>query len=105
MYFVRESHLTVVTEAWLYDADTLERVQELVEDVDQIFQKSQKSKAAEIFLELVDDEDTCKYYLVDHAAQVCYWLEDVSTSDVDISPSESEAHLRKCSTLRGPTAF
>jgi hypothetical protein len=50
---------------------------------------------AELFLQLdEDDENTCGYYFVDHATKSEFWLKDVTSEDVDIGDSVSEAQLR-----------
>ena len=49
---------------------------------------------AELFLQLNSDDNSCGYYIVDHATQTEFWLDGVTSDEVDIPDTVSEAQLR-----------
>lgn len=58
--------------------------------------KLAQSENVELFLQLdEDDEDSCGYYFVDHASRTEFWLEPLSSENVDIPASASPAQMSK----------
>lgn len=49
---------------------------------------------AELFLQHNEDDDSWGYYFVDHATQTEFWLDGVTSDEVDIPDTVSEAQLR-----------
>jgi len=53
------------------------------------------SENVELFLQPEEsDEDACGYYFVDHASRTEFWLESLSSEDIGIPASASQAQLR-----------
>ncbi|KAJ7816336.1 hypothetical protein B0H13DRAFT_2460276 [Mycena leptocephala] len=75
LYFCREGSLRVVTEAYLYRPETLEKVTHWIQKIEDIVANKNFpiSDQLELFIK-IEDED-CAYYLVDHAARAQSWLE------------------------------
>ena len=91
----------VVTEACILKPEILSRITFAIQAIQAILLESKQHLApyAELFLQPdEDDEYSFGYYFVDHATKTEFWLKDVSTDDVDIGESVSEAQLRKSST-------
>lgn len=52
--------------------------------------------STEIMLQLdQSDENACGYYIIDHDTGSMFWLDEVSTEELDILPAVSLTHLRK----------
>ena len=52
---------------------------------------------AEIYINISEDQETCFYYIADHATKTIAWLEAVSTEDICVRPAVSDEHLGECS--------
>jgi hypothetical protein len=96
--------LHVVTAEDMPSESTSNRVQDFVEMIEGMFlgSKVPLTESYELYLEFDEDELRCGYYIVDHSAQCIFWLEDVSTEDVQINPAFSLEHLREYFTLITP---
>ena len=55
------------------------------------------TESTEIMLQLdEDDESACGYYMADHESGSIFWLDEISSEDLDIRPPPvSESNLRK----------
>lgn len=87
----------IVTEAYLFHPDILQRVICWAQVIAAHIQRNSIELPSnhELFLELGSTEsDGCKYYYVDHTARTLFWLNDVTTDDLDISATASNAQLR-----------
>jgi hypothetical protein len=76
LYFVQRGPLVViVTEAYLYNAETMERITRFVQLVESVFvsMEFKPSKTVELLLQLKDGEDY--YYFVDHETRTQFWTE------------------------------
>ncbi|KAJ7089375.1 hypothetical protein C8R44DRAFT_720436 [Mycena epipterygia] len=93
LYFCREGPLRVVTEAYLYRAETLENVCCWIDHIQQILSNTQPrvSGAIELFIKL--EKENCAYYFVDHATRAQFWLESSSTDELGIPPVISISQL------------
>ena len=96
VYFVRNSLPKIVTCAYLHATATLNNLLKWIQVVDDILnvKQIQLCDTMELYLEPVDEEDSCRYYLVDHAMRTMFWLEDISTESLGIPLTVSDSHLR-----------
>ncbi|KAJ7081755.1 hypothetical protein C8R44DRAFT_823400 [Mycena epipterygia] len=94
LYFCRQGPLRVVTEAYLYRAETLENVCCWIDHIQQILSNTQPrvSGAIELFIKL--EEENCAYYFVDHATRAQFWLESSSTDELGQPPVISISQLK-----------
>ena len=95
MYFYRSHPLRTVTEAYVYDSDTLDRVLYWSAKVEELL-KAQNTKihdGIELFLCIKQDE--CTYYLVDYVSKTQFWAESMSTDDLHLCGVLSTTHLRE----------
>ena len=96
-FYHREARF--VTEANIYDSGKSKRIHywmavtsKLAEAQDIILTSS-----IEVVLQLDEDsENTCGYYLADHDSATIFWLQEVSSEDLDIPDSVSTYQLRAC---------
>lgn len=95
-YFVRNSVPKVVTGAYIYDSAVQEQVLQWVKVVDELLSSKEIKNAdsMELYLEPDEENDCCRYYLVDHASRVLFWLETVETEQLGMLPTVSGDHLR-----------
>jgi hypothetical protein len=84
-----------VTEAYLYErliftkiTFWLERISHLVASLHITLPLS-----SELFLELEEETNSCKYYFVDHAARRLFWLDGGRTDELELPPVSSDDHL------------
>jgi hypothetical protein len=93
-YFYRKSGLAVVTEAYMYDQNTVDRVCAWTTEVER--QAENKGfifdENIELFLEIYEDD--CSYYLVDRATQTLFWLSEYTTAELGLKPVISDSHLK-----------
>ncbi|KAJ7240437.1 hypothetical protein C8J57DRAFT_1370797 [Mycena rebaudengoi] len=93
LYFCRDGSFRVVTEAYLYRPDILDKAVRWIQKIeDRIADKSIAiSDQTELFIK-IEDED-CAYYLVDHTTNSQFWLEDIETDDLGLPPVVSTSQL------------
>ena len=54
-------------------------------------------ESSELFLSPSDDdENACKYYFVDHADRVEFWVDEVNSETLRLRTSASEDHMSTC---------
>jgi hypothetical protein len=94
-YFCRNAGLRVVTEAYLYHPEMMNKVSFWTSSLEKAFQtKGMKlSTTTELFLEPRDDMESCGYYLVDHATRTEFWINPVSTALLGVGRVTSISHL------------
>ncbi|KAJ7741399.1 hypothetical protein DFH07DRAFT_56083 [Mycena maculata] len=92
-YFCRDGAPRVVTEAYLYRPETLDKVTRWIEKIEQIVTEKSFpiSEQVELFIK-IEDED-CAYYFVDHATRAQSWLEEIDTYDLGLPPVVSLSQL------------
>jgi len=95
LYFVYQSSPRIVTEAYLYALDVQDKISYWIEQFNRRLAASATHlpESAELFLEL-EEADTCLYYLVDYDARVEFWIEELDTEVLGLSPAVSDSHRR-----------
>jgi hypothetical protein len=93
LYFCREGSLRVVTEAYLYRPETLDRVTRWIKKIEDMVADKDfpVSDQLELFIK-IEDED-CAYYFVDHATHAESWMEEIDTDDLGLPPVVSVSQL------------
>ena len=95
IYFHRSSGLRVVTESYLYDPVTAEKISAWVIEIEERASKkgTMFTNHTELFLQL--DGNDCNYYFVDHGVRTLFWLDTYDTSELGLLPVVSSSHLSK----------
>ncbi|KIM86756.1 hypothetical protein PILCRDRAFT_815998 [Piloderma croceum F 1598] len=95
-YFCRNAGLRVVTEAYLYHPEIMNKVSFWTSSLETAFQKKgmKLPTTTELFLEPRDDMESCGYYLVDHATRTEFWINPVSTASLGVGRVTSISHLK-----------
>lgn len=95
LYFYH-SQLRFVTETNIYDAEKLKRLSHWMAAAGKLAdaQDFMITNSIEVMLQLDDNDDSCGYYVVDHDNRTVFWLQDVSSEDLDIPASVSMTQLR-----------
>ncbi|KAJ6473544.1 hypothetical protein C8R47DRAFT_987233, partial [Mycena vitilis] len=93
LYFRRGGSLQVVTEAYLYRPEILDKVTRWVKKIEDIIADTNFpiSNRVELFIKL-EGED-CAYYFVDHGTRAQSWLVDTNTDDLGLPPVVSISQL------------
>ncbi|EEB90677.1 hypothetical protein MPER_11083 [Moniliophthora perniciosa FA553] len=94
LYFFRNTPLRIVTESYLYDSQTLTKALHWSKHIESILEDKQIPLSQHIELFIYIEDDGCSYYLVNHATQTQFWLEEVDTSELGLSDLDSDSHLR-----------
>jgi hypothetical protein len=83
-----------VTEAYIHDPEILDKITYWISTIDDLLKEKdmQSTPDKELFLAL-DGED-CKYYLVDYATKIQFWLHPMSTDDLNLCGVLSDSHLK-----------
>ncbi|KAJ3555241.1 hypothetical protein NM688_g2688 [Phlebia brevispora] len=100
-YFVRDSVPKVITSADMEDSTIQENIGTCIGAVHKMLseQNLKLSDSTELYLELDEEAESGRYYLVDHATRTLFWLESVETDELGIPKTVSGDHLR--SALEG----
>ena len=95
IYFYRSVGLRVVTEAYLFHPEIMDKISSWVRCVEDAFHMKSISPSVttELFLEPREDLESCGYYMVDHATRTEFWLNQVSTELLEIGQVVSMSHL------------
>jgi hypothetical protein len=97
-YFYRDSKLRIVTEAYLYRKETMEKIShwsKIIEDL--LIQRNLViSDNVELFIQFDDDTNSCAYYLIDHSSRTQFWIDPMSTDVLNLPQVESSSHLSEC---------
>ncbi|KAJ7485939.1 hypothetical protein FB451DRAFT_1231486 [Mycena latifolia] len=94
LYFYREGPLRVVTEAYLYQPETLDSVCLWIERIQDILSSTKTIVSGDIELFIKLEGDDCAYYFVDHATRTQFWLESCSTEKLGLPPVISLSQLK-----------
>ncbi|THH12130.1 hypothetical protein EW145_g180 [Phellinidium pouzarii] len=100
LYFYHSGN-RVVTETNIYDQEKLARITHWTAVIRELARERNIAitDSIEVMLELdAYDEDSCKYYLVEHDSDVVFWLHEVTSDDLGFPESTSFAQLRWAST-------
>jgi len=94
LYFLREGPLRVVTEAYLYQSETMEIAKRWIQHIENLLSDAavKISGDIELFLEL--KEQNCAYYFVDHAAHTEFWLKYSDTDELGLPTVTSTSQLK-----------
>lgn len=93
LYFCRQGVPRVVTEAYLYRPEIMDRVTLWVEKIEAMLvdRNLPMNEQMELFVK-IEGED-CAYYFVDHATRTQFWLEELNTFDLGLPPVVSPTQL------------
>lgn len=94
-YNTMEDGISVVTEAHVSDsgvAAQLEKCLAMLRDI-AARENVQLPATTDLFLEIVEDMETCNYWFADHANRSVFWLHQVDTDMVGLPDSHSLNHL------------
>ncbi|KII84242.1 hypothetical protein PLICRDRAFT_46093 [Plicaturopsis crispa FD-325 SS-3] len=96
LYFYRASSPRIVTEAYLYRPEIMDRVSTCTLRIEKMLLERQKTMSdnMEIFLELDVDASSCGYYMIDHNARTEFWLDSLTTEELYLPPAVSKSHLQ-----------
>ncbi|TCD60226.1 hypothetical protein EIP91_010534 [Steccherinum ochraceum] len=94
VYFVRNSVPKIVTELNVYNESVRDMVTTWLDQNEDSLTSHNFSPSVELVLGSSDNYDSVWYYLVDHARRAHFWFEDVSTEQLGLRATVSEAHLR-----------
>jgi hypothetical protein len=94
VYFSRNSGVTVVTEAYMYDCDTADKVCAWATEVERQAQSNgfPLAENIELFLEIYEND--CSYYLADRDAETIFWLTEYTNEELGLKPAISDSHLK-----------
>ncbi|KAK0449709.1 uncharacterized protein EV420DRAFT_1750506 [Desarmillaria tabescens] len=96
LYFFRVAPFSVVTEAYLFHAETMAKVTFWVKRIESLLDEKniKVSSSMELFIKI--EEDDCAYYFVDHATRIEFWLDATETDALGLPDVASPSHLRIC---------
>ncbi|GLB42354.1 hypothetical protein LshimejAT787_1103690 [Lyophyllum shimeji] len=94
LYFYRQAALRIVTEAYIYDRDTMEKLTYWIKEIEDLIPRKQILLTDDVELFLQIEGDDCAYYFVDHRSRTQFWLDVVDTDDLGLLPAVSPSHLR-----------
>ncbi|KAG7095379.1 hypothetical protein E1B28_006136 [Marasmius oreades] len=94
IYFARDSPLRIVTEAYLYNPETLAKVLYWSKHIESLVEEKGMPLSENIELFILIEDDGCSYYFVNHAIQTQFWLEQYDTTELGIPDVASESHLQ-----------
>jgi len=95
-YFHRSAGLRVVTEAYLYRSEIMDKVSCWASSIEEALRIRgiETSDKMELFLEPGEDLESCGYYLVNHSTRSEFWIDQVSTEFLGLRQVVSLSHLR-----------
>ncbi|KAJ6473316.1 hypothetical protein DFH09DRAFT_1057753 [Mycena vulgaris] len=93
LYFCLDGSLRVVTEAYLYRPQTLDKVTRWIKKIEDIVADKSFpiSDQVELFIK-IEGED-CAYYFVNHTTRAQSWMEDIDTDELGLPPVVSLSQL------------
>jgi hypothetical protein len=95
-YFYRSAGLRVVTEAFIYRPEIMDKISSWADRVEDALKIKgiTPSATTELFLEPYEGLESCGYYLVNHATHSEFWIDQVSTEVLDLGRVVSMSHLK-----------
>ncbi|KAJ7148856.1 hypothetical protein C8R46DRAFT_1311040 [Mycena filopes] len=96
IYFHREGSPSVVTEAYLYRPETLDKVTHWIKKIENIAAEKDFPISDELELFIKLEGDDCAYYFVDHGARAQSWMENVDTDVIGLPAVVSVSQLNLC---------
>ncbi|KAJ7037864.1 hypothetical protein C8F04DRAFT_1090440 [Mycena alexandri] len=96
IYFSRRGSPGVVTEAYLYRPETLDKVTHWIKKIEDIAADKNfpVSEHLELFIKI--EGEGCAYYFVDHNTRAQSWMEDIDTDALGLPPVVSVSQLNLC---------
>lgn len=93
LYFSKDATIRVVTEAYVYDGNVMEKVEHWIKVVEDLVPQKQivLSDDVELFIQIEGND--CFYYFVDHRSRTEFWLDNVDTNEIGLEPVVSTTHL------------
>ncbi|KAJ8517926.1 hypothetical protein ONZ45_g4948 [Pleurotus djamor] len=94
LYFCRNTKPVVITEAYLYNPENLQRLTEWLQVIQRLLDEKRifVHDNVELFIQLEDAG--CAYYFIDHHARTEFWLDAVDTETLGLPQVASEGHLK-----------
>jgi hypothetical protein len=104
LYFYQPG-LRAVTECFLFDRLIFVKITFWLERVSQLLSAQQMVVpiSSELFLELEEETNSCKYYFVDHGTRRLFWLDGGRTDDLELPPVSSDDHLSQSNGPASPS--
>ncbi|KAJ7512641.1 hypothetical protein B0H11DRAFT_1946634 [Mycena galericulata] len=93
LYFCREGAPRILTEAYLYRPEILDKVTCWIEKIEERLVRINFPVSDQVELFIKIEDDNCAYYLVDHATRAQSWLEEINTYDLGLPPVVSLSQL------------
>ncbi|KAF8206670.1 hypothetical protein K438DRAFT_1816255 [Mycena galopus ATCC 62051] len=93
LYFCHHGSLRVVTEAYLYRPETLDKVTRWIKRIEDVIAAKNIPVSEELELFIKIENEDCVYYLVDHSTHAESWLEDIDTERLNLPPVVSVSQL------------
>ncbi|KAJ7713702.1 hypothetical protein B0H16DRAFT_1667299 [Mycena metata] len=96
IYFSRRGSPSVVTEAYLYQPETLDKVTHWIKKIEDIAagKNFPISEHLELFIKI--EGEGCAYYFVDHNTRAQSWMDDIDTDALGLPPVVSVSQLNLC---------
>ncbi|KAF4583377.1 WW domain-containing protein [Pleurotus pulmonarius] len=94
LYFCRHSTPVIVTEAYLYNSENMQKVFFWLKCIEALCEERQivVHPGIELFIQL--EESGCAYYFVDHLSKTEFWLDQFDTDEMGLPQVASEEHLK-----------
>ncbi|KAF7426193.1 hypothetical protein PC9H_008560 [Pleurotus ostreatus] len=94
LYFCRHSTPVIVTEAYLYNSENMQKMSFWLKWIEVLCEERQIAihPGVELFIQL--EESGCAYYFVDHLSRTEFWLDQFDTDDMGLPQVASEEHLK-----------
>ncbi|KAK0220251.1 hypothetical protein IW262DRAFT_1383573 [Armillaria fumosa] len=94
LYFRLDAPCSVVTEAYLYHAATMAKVDHWTKKIETLLEEKKISVSSDVELFIKIEEDDCAYYFVNHATRTEFWLDAIETDSLGLPDVASPSHLR-----------
>ncbi|KAJ7475333.1 hypothetical protein B0H11DRAFT_2428384 [Mycena galericulata] len=80
--------LQILTEDWVLNSDTSTQLAEIIKYIEDILAGWSTQSALEAFIQL-EHGGGCGYYLVNHSVRTVFWLNEVTSYDIDLADATS----------------
>jgi hypothetical protein len=96
VYFCRDSQPRIITEAYLYNNETMEKIEYAVKWMEDLISQRNVtlSDNVELFLHIDESSDAISYYFIDHLSRTQFWLDQMPTQVLNLPPVVSNSHLK-----------
>ncbi|KAG5726407.1 hypothetical protein E4T56_gene9944 [Termitomyces sp. T112] len=93
LYFFKDATIPVVTEAYVYDPNLMEKVERCIKAIEYFVLQKQIVLPDNVELFIQIEGNDCSYYLIDHHSHMQFWLDDLETNEMGIDMVTSPSHL------------